>query len=315
MKVMRTDSLVSGLVFLLKPANLFLPGLVFSGDILVDVSGVSVQIFSSMLIPPNLKGLMSHVRGRRTTKMEFAQLDAGRMRDLVRTYANSRSIASVVSVAEQNTLVFLLFGSNPQSYLSDRMHRMAIDIGREANDTRKYDMLVRFAVYLPFETHTFMREMGLAFSGIIPDETKHVITKLITGILFREPIDPQAELDFVAFSLLCSQWIFEFKSGTERKLRQAGDQLIVFEQKVGMTYQGKTDIPMKSTKEFKTKREMAAILPPVERQERAKSASLHDEIEGLNQRTVQIRKKIRAIQVRTEQQLQQFSFEEAFVRQ
>jgi hypothetical protein len=79
----------------------------------------------------------------------------------------------------------------------------------EPSDLNKYKRIVVWALYLPYETHAFLRIMGIAFGGNPKvEQIRQRALCLIAELLFPESIDCETELGLIAFFLMLSESVF-----------------------------------------------------------------------------------------------------------
>jgi hypothetical protein len=261
MFVCRVDVEVPGSFYVLKRFNLYAPEFVFTGKGKAEGSSLPMVLISKQLLAGPMRSLLSNVRSRRDMPLELAELSESRIREIFELFQNQSDISDVTTAAEQNALIFLLFGMAEMPLLSDELHDRAIEIMKEPSDVKRYDDLTVFVTFLPIETHCFLNEICQQFGGILPVEANRAMAVgLITQLLFEHPKDRDLETNFVSFLLMVSQWLFRFPARPGRKLMVYGEQLILFDGIGEITYEGPTDISIDDAKDFPADRNSAELL-------------------------------------------------------
>jgi hypothetical protein len=241
-------------VLVLKRANPFASPFVFTGKISEDFPDVPVLLLSKWILAEPMKRLTFAIRRDHDANLQLTEFTDERLKAVMNLYEKGGdAITTGLSAAERNSLVFLLFGSGPEPLVFPPLHRFVLDIMAEANDLKKYELLMLFVLFLPIETHAAISELILIYDTLSPAGRDRIIA-LIAHLLFRSPINPAAERDFVAFLLLFAPFLFGHPVKASREFRLSGDRLVVVDGGVPMTYQGQVNaedaVPQTLTKDW-----------------------------------------------------------------
>jgi hypothetical protein len=292
MVVCPVDTMVSETFYVLKRANFYSSEMVFSGQAAIDEAVAACPIFlvSKFLVAPPMKALLSLIRGRHDSGFELVPIKEDRLRTIMTGYAKSQDLSKTTSLSDQNNLLFLLFGSNDLPLLSPRLHAILLDAMAEESDVVKFQKICALILWLPFETHVMLSEMGLTFGGALASEkARATVVRLIGELLFSERIDRVAEDAFVAFVLVCSQWLFGYPPKKGRQLRRAGTQLVLVDGATVITCDGKAcKLAISATEPFEASRDFAQYLTKAQAPQEGKLPQLREFTE-LNERVAAAR--------------------------
>jgi hypothetical protein len=261
MHICRLCDEVTAPILVLKRADLYEGETVFSTQGVIDMPELPVFMVSKLLISAPMKALLSAVRSRHDKPLELCEINEDRFRLVFRLFLGSQDLSQQMTVAEQNSLLFVLLGSNTLPLVSKTLHKSALAIMDEPSDVRKIDMLILWVLYIPFETHIILSELGLAFGGARPiEETRRRVASLITATLFSNAIDRPTEQRFVSLILLLFQWLFGYPAKRGRRIRKRGDRLFLVDGAVTMAFDGPVSIDVDETEEFEWPKDYARIL-------------------------------------------------------
>jgi hypothetical protein len=107
----------------------------------------------------------------------------------------------------------------------------------EPHDLRKYELLTLFIQFLPMETHVILSNITVMYNRVNPTGRERLVG-LLTDLLFRDPVNPALERDFVSFLLICAPALFAFPPRAGRQFRIAGERIIVVDEGVARSYEG-----------------------------------------------------------------------------
>jgi len=207
-----------------------------------------------------MKALLSLIRSRNDKPLEFCQMAPDRLPEVLQLFTAGQDLSKSTSAAEQNRLLFLLLGSS-WNVLSEALHRMAISIISEDSDVAKFEKMLCWILFIPFEVHIMLSELGLTFGAVSGSEkTRNQVAALVTEILFSGQIDRQAEARVARFVLLFAPWLFGHPAKRGRQLRCCAGKLVVFEGNVAMTCDGPVNLKLDATEAFAAPRDLEAAL-------------------------------------------------------
>jgi hypothetical protein len=239
--VLPVDTPVTPSLIILKRFNLFLSDVVFTATAEHDAAQFRIIFLSKKIIADPMKSLLTGARARREQPLEFAALSEDRIRTFFSAFQSSPDISGIATVAEQNSLLFLLFGASGRPLLSEAMHDRALGIMREKSDLKKYIELQVFTVYLSIETHCILNEICQLFAGICQSNRSTVIN-LLAKMLFPASKEEKTEKEFVSFLLMCGPFLFRFPARPGRKLVSVGDRLVFVDGPAAITFEGTFDL-------------------------------------------------------------------------
>jgi hypothetical protein len=234
----RMDDSVPAGPLILKRADLFAGEVVFSGRITSEMPSVQLFVLAKMLVAPSMKELLSAIRTRRDNNFDFVEFEDSRLQEVMIVYRKGGDgIGAALKTAEMNSLLFLLFASDPQPLLSPALRRFATALMAETGDARRYRSLMLFVLFLPIQTHAMIAEIALTYSSLV-GEARENLVRMLGVLLFKESIHGPEERDFVSLLLLCAQWLFGFPGKAGRDLRLHKERLVLVDGDSMITYQG-----------------------------------------------------------------------------
>jgi hypothetical protein len=253
MVVLHVDDPVTAPLIVLKRFHLYSANLTFASSISIGRVAMPMITLPKVLLAAPIKSLLSGKRGEKGTEpLQFAEIAEDRLKVLLKD-------TSLATPAEQNSLLFLLFGTNEKPMFSEVLHKQIITIASQPSDAKKFEDLLVLLLFLPIHVHCFLSEISLPYGGLLPLESNRVtVNAIIRQLLFGDSETEAVEAEFVSFLMMCSKWLFKLQRSPEAKLFIDGDRLVLVDGKAAMTASGPCPVPA-GKKEFATDQDVPEL--------------------------------------------------------
>jgi hypothetical protein len=130
------DEIPAERILVLKRAHPFATQVVFSGRDGEYFPETPIVLLAKWILAEPMKRLCFDIRRERDPGVQFVESTDKRLADVMQLFVKGDDdIRSKLSVAERNSLIFLLLESGPEPLLFPVLHRMALDIMTPGNRT------------------------------------------------------------------------------------------------------------------------------------------------------------------------------------
>jgi hypothetical protein len=151
---------------ILKRFHLYSPELAFTATADLGEARFSLYPLPKAILAEPVKKLLSTIQGLlrrfRDKPLEFAELSEDRLKELLKPQPEGPEITT----GEQNSLLFLLFGTNEKPMVPEVLHDRILRLMQEPSPVKKFDDLWCILVLLPLQTHCFLSEISQLYGGI-----------------------------------------------------------------------------------------------------------------------------------------------------